>query len=79
MKIIATLAIVAALAGCTQGQPSSINWQAVSMAAGQMQNQIYQRQMLNMQRQQLYNASQRQTTHCSTMPNGFGGFQMVCP
>jgi len=67
MKILATLAIVAALAGCTQSQRDAWNQpmtpqqtQALGMVANQWQNQMYQNQMLNLQRQQLYNAQRAQ-------------------
>ena len=81
MKILAALAIVAALAGCmgntNGGGYNPALAQALANIGNQWQGRIQHQQMLNMQ-QQLYNQQQRQTTRCSTLPNGFGGFQMVC-
>lgn len=73
MKPLAALALAAALAGCTQAQMDAWNQPMTpqqSMAlmgiAQNFQNQMHQQQMLNLQRQQLYNAQQpaRLQTQC---------------
>jgi len=67
MKTLATLAIMAVLAGCTQAQRDAWNQpmdpaalQGLAIISQNFQQQMYQNQMLNLQRQQLYNTQRAQ-------------------